>query len=56
MDNTHIDIKELFKRLNIVVEEFDEKIKRLETITKLEATDYHVVLESINNFKLLQEK
>lgn len=52
--NTHIDIKELYKKLDTVIEEFDEKIKRLEAITEYKATDYPAVLESINNFIQLQ--
>lgn len=52
--NTHIDIQELYKKLDAVVEEFDIKIERLEAITEYKATDYPAVLESINNFMELR--
>lgn len=48
--NTQIDIKELYNKLNTVLKEFDEKIKRLEVITEYQATDYPAALEAINNF------
>ena len=56
IENTHIEIKELYVRLDSVLIEFDEKIKRLETITQHQATDYPEVLESINNFRPPKEK
>jgi hypothetical protein len=50
IENTYIDIQELYKKLNTVIDEFDKKIKRLEVITEYKATDYPEVLESINSF------
>ena len=46
--HNNADIKELYNELDKVVIEFEQKIKRLEVITKHEASDYPSVLESID--------
>jgi len=51
--NTETEIKELYTKLDKVTKDFDIKIKRLEFITKQEATDY---AEVINLIKLLNKK
>lgn len=48
--NTKLDIQELFVKFDVVLKQFDMKIKRLEVITTKQATDYPDVLKSIKEF------
>lgn len=50
VENTQKDIAELYNKLDLTLIEFDEKIKRLETITQRKATDYTDVIVAIKKF------